>query len=86
MNKETLTSVGIWAQDRVASGEEPPFTFHKLKQLVDITNFLVEGMDATAVFQPQPAQAAALTPLPENVVQFESFRSEKPESEFALPS
>ena len=75
--------VGTWAQSRVASGEEPPWTFHKLKQLVDITNDLIEGMDATAVFD-ESAAASAL--LPENVVQFDQFRSAKAGTDIAFPA
>lgn len=80
MDKETLILVGEWAKSRVASGEEPPWTFHKLKQLADITKDLAEGFDAATVYEPSaPAQ------LPENVLQFEKFRSGSPKPDVSLP-
>lgn len=81
MDKNTLKMVGEWAQSRVASGEEPPWTFHKLKQLVDITNDLVDGMEATAVFE-----QSVPTALPENVVMIDQFRSPPPEKDILLPT
>lgn len=81
MDKNTLKMVGEWAQSRVASGEEPPWTFHKLKQLVDITNDLVEGMDVTAVFEENTA-----VELPENVVMIDHFRRSEPKPDILLPT
>lgn len=60
MDKKTLELVGEWAQSRVASGEEPPWTFHKLKTLAEISMELAEGMSATVAFEPKEA--------PDNVV------------------
>ena len=81
MDKDTLIMVGEWAKSRVASGEEPPWTFHKLKQLANITQDLAEGMCAIAIYD-----EGAPAPSADNVVQLEQFRPAATKSEVALPT
>jgi len=73
MKKEILVEVGEWARRRVDSGEEPPWTYHKLKQLAELVQEFAEGIEAGAVFAPGLQDDANLKPrvLPENVVKFE---------------
>lgn len=87
MDENTLRTVGKWAQSKVDSGEEPPWTFHKLKQLAQITSELADGMDAAIMIETDRAErpkAPAL--LPENVIAIESFRSAQNAPEIALPT
>jgi len=52
MNKEKLIEMGEWAEARVKSGEEPPWTFHKLKQLAELAFEFAEGHETNFVFAP----------------------------------
>lgn len=52
MNKEKLKEIGEWAQNRVSSGEEPPWTFHKLKTLSELAFEFAEGMETNFKFTP----------------------------------
>lgn len=52
MNKEKLIELGEWAQARVKSGEEPPWTFQKLKQLSELAFEFADGMDTNFAFTP----------------------------------
>lgn len=52
MNKEKLIELGEWADARVQSGEEPPWTFHKLKQLSELAFEFAEGMETNFAFTP----------------------------------
>lgn len=79
MIKEKLVDVGAWAQSRVDSGEEPPWTFHKLKLLAELARELSEGLDASQAYTPglnDDEQISAETF--ENVVRFERPAVEPP--------
>ena len=52
MNKEKLIEIGEWAQQRVESGQEPPWTFHKLKTLAELAYEFAEGLDKNFAFTP----------------------------------
>ena len=77
MIKEKLVDVGAWAQARVDSGEEPPWTFHKLRQLAELATELAEGLDASTVYTPgmevdgRVKQAEQQPDIADNVVRFE---------------
>lgn len=99
MDENTLRLVGTWAQSKVDSGEEPPWTFHKLKQLAEITLELAEGMNAAITVNadgterhnaPVPASqittAQSADSLPKNVVSFEAFRPVKPAPALPFPA
>ncbi len=87
MDKNTLQMVGTWAKSRVASGEEPPWTFHKLKQLADITETLAASMDAVVgIDTSTPHKAATCMDAGSNIVQIDSFRPPKSEPEVLLPA
>ncbi|MBC6402036.1 MAG: hypothetical protein GDA35_00140 [Hyphomonadaceae bacterium] len=45
MDKTTLLLVGEWARTRVASEEESPWTFHKLRKFADLAEELAAGME-----------------------------------------
>lgn len=47
--QDTLERVGDWARDRIRAGQEPPWTYYKLMQLLDA----LEGLraDSTATQQ-----------------------------------
>ncbi len=87
MDKNTLKSVGEWAQSRVDSGEEPPWTFYKLKQLAEISLELAGGMDASiGVDIPAKDTQSAPQLTGPNVVSIEAFRPVKTEPDFLLPA
>jgi len=52
MKKEKLIEIGEWAQERVDSGQEPPWTFHKLKSLAELAFEFAEGIDKSFAFTP----------------------------------
>lgn len=87
MDKNTLNRVGEWAQSRVASGEEPPWTYHKLKLFAEIAQDLASGMDAVTAFGEAPE-----TVTPHNndsvskVIQMDDFRPARQNDELQLPS
>lgn len=45
---ETLDQVGEWARDRIRAGQEPPWTYYKLMQLLDALEGLREGNPITS--------------------------------------
>ena len=93
MDKNTLLQVGEWAESRVASGEEPPWTQPKLKLLAKLMEDIVDSMNATVgidVGEPlREPQVTAAVNLPEpagNIIQLENFRPVKAEPDFPLPA
>lgn len=52
MDIDTLQDMAAWARSRVVSGEEPPWTFQKLKSLNEICAELAAGMEATSASFP----------------------------------
>jgi len=88
MNGNTLRMVGKWAQSRVASGEEPPWTYHKLQQLAEISLELAQGMDAAINLDTDtlPVEETAALPQAENIVQLESFRAAQNSGDVILPA
>lgn len=89
MDKNTLIQVGEWAQSRVASGEEPPWTFHKLQQLADLALGLAEGMDASTTYVVEksgPVCESAMVEENDIVVSLDRFRSTSNELQIVLPS
>lgn len=76
MIKEKLVDVSEWAQARVNSGEEPPWTFHKLKQLAELAQELAQGLESGMAYAPglkaeSDFVAKSETPAAENIVKFE---------------
>ncbi len=73
MKKEKLIEIGEWAQTRVNSGEEPPWTFYKLKQLAELAFEFADGMDAMIPFTPgmEPEEIRDIQQSSENVVHLE---------------
>lgn len=52
MNKEKLIELGEWAEARVNSGEEPPWTYQKLRQLSELAFEFAKGMETNFAFTP----------------------------------
>lgn len=87
MDKNTLNTVGEWAQGRVASGEEPPWTYHKLKLFAEIAKDLANGMDVVATHvENVEAKRANDDGTPAKVIQMEDFRPTQRNEELVLPS
>lgn len=84
MDKNTLQMVGEWAKSRVASGEEPPWTFHKLKQLAEIASELASGMEAVTYVEVDGASTQIQKSA--NIVQLENFRPQKTAPSVPLPA
>lgn len=80
MDKQTLDNIADWAEARVASGQEPPWTFQSLKTLISITRELAAGMDINLEKVTEQGLAVPLddSPKPEaDIVQLDSFRSRR---------
>ena len=77
MDKVTLEYVRDWAQSRVDSGSEPPWTYHKLKEVAKLASELSAGIDVTVSktdsLQSQEHQETVL-PLGENIFRLENAR------------
>ena len=59
MDRATLDKVTAWAEQRLASGEEPPWTYFKLEKLAELTRDLSQGLAQTAVYDPVREKAIA---------------------------
>lgn len=66
MDKKTLLEVNEWAQNRIDSGEEPPWTLQKLKLLANLSGEFADGFESTKTFC--PGLRTALKKRVENVV------------------
>ncbi len=75
----------MWAQTRVDSGEEPPWTFHKLKLLAELSAELAEGLQAGVAYAPgqkdENAERAS-----ENVIKLDVFRRPDEDPSSILPA
>jgi len=58
MDQDTLYKVRDWAEARIASGEEPPWTYFKLEKLAELTRELGEGLEWTAALDPSKEKAS----------------------------
>ncbi len=89
MNIEMLQDMAAWARTRVISGEEPPWTFEKLRQLNQICAELAASMETTSPsfstqkeIEPELAVHLPLDPLVKaKVVSLNRFRSRPDENE-----
>lgn len=92
MDKNTLQMVGEWAHEKVASGEEPPWTQPKLKLLARLMDEIVESMNATVGIDtgapvPEPSFDADDTQTDSgNIISLERFRAPKSDPDFPLPA
>jgi len=87
MDKQTLDSVADWAETRVNSGQEPPWTFQSLKKLSLLARELSAGMCANVemVNEQGVAQPVDGNPTPTaDIVQLDSFRSRPSQSDSLL--
>lgn len=87
----TLNVVSEWARARVASGEEPPWTFHKLKQLAALTEEFAEGFESSVQYTPgletdESAPATQAVQASENIISLERFRAAEPAAFVNLPA
>lgn len=93
MDKNTLLQVGEWAQSRVASGEEPPWTFHKLKLFAEIANDLASGMEAVATLNDVSTDMSVphnsngeRTDTNAKIIRMDNFRATRAKDELVLPT
>lgn len=92
MDKNTLETVGEWAHAKVASGEEPPWTQPKFKQLAGLIDEIIASMNATVgidVGAPKKDICEIVdddTGANGKVVQLDRFRPVKVSPEFLLPA
>ena len=84
MEKHTLEDVANWAEKRIDSGQEPPWTFQSLKTLISIARELAAGMEANlktvneqGLEQPQDDSQ---TPKAD-IIQLDSFRPRREETD-----
>ena len=84
MDKQTLEDVAYWAEERVNSGQEPPWTFQSLKTLISLTRELAAGMDAnvkTVNEQGLDLPQDDSPTLKADIIQLDSFRSHPAETD-----
>ena len=90
MDKATLDEVRAWAKARVDSGQEPPWTYHNLVTLMDITKELSAGLEAATRMENVPLLQAYQSERPEQedkIVQLSTLRSRPDEEDrVALPT
>lgn len=92
MDKNTLQTVGEWAHAKVASGEEPPWTQPKFKQLAGLIDEIVASMNATvgidvgAPKKPVVDTMSEFSGANDKVVELDKFRPVKIDPEFLLPA
>lgn len=78
MDKQTLDNVADWADSRVNSGQEPPWTFQSLKKLSLIARELSAGMSANLQRVSEQGEALSVEDSPRpmaDIVQLDNFRS-----------
>lgn len=78
MDKQTLENLANWAEERVDSGQEPPWTFQSLKTLISITRELAAGMDASLQMVSEQGLALPQDESPirgADIIQLDNFRS-----------
>lgn len=87
MTDADLDRVAEWARDRIHAGQEPPWSYYKLMQLIDA----VEGLknDCPLILRTEDLPRAADTPesgpqLSGQVVALDSIRPRPPQTP-ALP-
>lgn len=90
MDKATLDEVRAWAKARVDSGKEPPWTYHNLVTLANITKELSAGLDAAKQTETVPLLQEYQAERPEQedkIVRLSTLRS-RPDDEdrVALPT
>jgi|GEM_PF-2565182 len=99
MDIDTLQDMAAWARSRVVSGEEPPWTFQKLKSLNEICAELAAGMAATSASFPSqtvnqrvngPVEVEHLErdqPREAQIIALDTFRSRRgARSNLSLPT
>jgi len=90
MDKATLDEVSAWAKARVDSGQEPPWTYHNLVTLANITKELAAGLEAAKRTENVPLLAeyhSGSREQEDKIVRLSSLRS-RPDDEHpvALPT
>lgn len=84
MDKQTLETVADWAEERVNSGQEPPWTFQSLKTLISLTRELAAGMEAnvkTVNEQGLELPQDDSPTLKADIIQLDSFRPRPSETD-----
>lgn len=90
MDKATLDKVSAWAKARVDSGQEPPWTYHNLVTLANITKELAAGIEAAKQTESVPVLQEYHSARPEQadkIVRLSSLRSRPDdEDQVAMPT
>ena len=73
---DDLTRAVDWANERLRSGAEPPWSYYRLMQLREAATELLEGMRAMQPMegsQESPSHSASETPPSASVLRLEPF-------------
>lgn len=75
--QDTLDRVSDWARERIQAGQEPPWTYYKLMQLIDA----LEGLRADSAITPQmesllrsPERSDSVRPQEAQIVDLDMLR------------
>jgi hypothetical protein len=52
MNRQELEKVRAWADEKLATGQEPPWAWYQYMKLRETLDAILAGQAATAVFNP----------------------------------
>jgi len=77
MNQMTLEKLANWAETRVRTGKEPPWTEKSLSDLAVIARELAKGMNTVITLEDSLELEQRLEnvhPQSENIVELDSFR------------
>jgi len=78
MDRLTLHKVAEWAEERLSTGEEPPWTFQSLRTLASISRELAVGMSLTQERVSEQGVALPQDEYPKqsgDIIQLDNFRS-----------
>ena len=77
MNHATLEKLANWAETRINTGKEPPWTEKSLGDLVVIARELARGMNAVITLEDSlelEQRQESVHPQSENIVELDNFR------------
>lgn len=86
---DDLTRAIDWANDRLRSGAEPPWSYYRLMQLKEAATELLAGMRATQPMegsQGSPPHSASETPPSASVLQLDTARRHRPGEPVRMPT
>ena len=84
-----LDTAKAWAQERLRSGAEPPWTYYRLMQLVEAVESLTAGARAvtpTGCSQQEQRPRDDIPPQGENIYRLDIAQSRRAEQQVQMPT